>query len=52
MMPAPAQPATSPRQRLHRILYVQVLVAAAAGGILGLTVPGVAAAMEPLAPAS
>ncbi len=48
MMPHPAPPLPAGRKRLHQILYVQVLVAAAAGGILGLVFPGIAAAMEPL----
>lgn len=48
MMPSSAPSAAVSRPRLHQILYVQVLVAAAAGGILGLVAPQVAAAMEPL----
>lgn len=36
------------RKSLHRILYVQVLVAALAGALLGLLFPATAAAMEPL----
>ncbi len=48
MMPPSSPSVSAGRKRLHQILYVQVLVAAAAGAVLGLLVPEVAAAMEPL----